>query len=78
MNDRERDLIRWICEGDMRKTKIAAKLYLEGVTAKKDKDFVERSIRKLENQGNFIALPANMERLLVAEESSLSPTPSFF
>lgn len=78
MNDRERDMIYWICEGDMRKAKIYAKLYLEGVTAKKDQEFVSCSLRKLESQGNFIKLPANLESFLVAEESALFPHSKFY
>lgn len=71
MNDSERNLIYYICEGDMRKAKIFAKHYLEGVTAKKDQEFVANALRKLENQGNFINLPTNLENLLIAEDSAL-------
>lgn len=77
MNDKERDLIHWICEGDMRRTKMSARAYLETVNAKKDQEFVSNSLRKLKQQGTFIKLPSNLEGMLVAEESSLFPHAKF-
>lgn len=77
MNDRERDLIRFVCDGDIRKAQQQAKLVLGAVTAKKDEQFKNNMLRKLEAKGNFIELPYNLQQLLVAEDMSSFPEARF-
>lgn len=78
MNDNERLLIRYVCEGDMRKAQLQAKLVLNGITAKKDCAFKENMLRKLEAKGNFIELPYNLQSFLTAEDVSSFPESRFY
>lgn len=68
MNDRERDLIQWVVDGDIRKAQQCARLVLDGITAKKDEQFKTNMIRRLDAKGNVIELPYNLQHLLVAED----------
>lgn len=78
MNDRERELIRLVCEGDIRKSQRQAKIVLEGLTAKKDEQFKNHMLRKLDAKGpSLIELPYNLQQLLVAEDMTDFPEARF-
>lgn len=78
MNDRERELIRLVCEGDIRKSQRQAKVVLEGLTAKKDEQFKNHMLRKLDAKGpSFIELPYNLKDILAAEDVSNFPLARF-
>ena len=47
MNDNERALLRYVVEGDIRKSQQQAKIVLEGLTTVKDKAFKETCLRTL-------------------------------
>lgn len=47
MNDNERTLLRYVVEGDIRKSQQQAKIVLEGLTTVKDKAFKETCLRTL-------------------------------
>jgi hypothetical protein len=72
MNERDKILLRYVCDGDMRRARQQAKLILENTTAKKDEHFRNEMLRKLETKSNFIELPANLQGILVAEDSAFS------
>lgn len=77
MNDNERELIRYVCDGDIRKAQKAARIVLNGLSAKKDEQFKENMIRKLESKGDFIELPYNLRSLLIAEDMTNFPEARF-
>ena len=71
MNDNERALLRYVVEGDIRKSQQQAKIVLEGLTTVKDKAFKETCLRTLASKSpTLIELPYNLQGLLVAEDSS--------
>lgn len=77
MNDRERDLIRIVCDGDIRMAQKQARLVLNGLTAKKDEQFKANMLRKLDAKGDFIELPYNLQHLLIAEDMTNFPKARF-
>lgn len=77
MNDQERDLIRYVCEGDIRKAQQQAKIILNGLSAKRDEQFNGNMLRKLDLKGNLIELPYNLKNLLVAEDMTNFPEARF-
>lgn len=77
MNDNERWLIQYVCDGDIRKSQKQAKIVLEGLTAKKDEQFKANMLRKLDAKGNLIELPYNLQHLLVAEDMANFPEARF-
>lgn len=77
MNDRERELIRYVVDGDIRKSQQAARIILNGLTAKKDEQFRDNMLRKLDAKGNVIELPYNLQHLLVAEDMAAFPDGRF-
>lgn len=71
VNDNERTLLRYVVEGDIRKSQQQAKIVLEGLTTDKDKAFKETCLRTLASKSpTLIELPYNLQGLLVAEDSS--------
>lgn len=75
MNDNERNLLRTVAEGDIRKAQDAARVILNGITAQKDQMFKTNLLRKLDARpANFIELPYNLRDLLIAEDVRDYPT----
>lgn len=71
MNENERALLRYVVEGDIRKSQQQAKIVLEGLTTVKDKAFKETCLRTLASKSpTLIELPYNLQGLLVAEDLS--------
>lgn len=53
MNDNERALLRYVVEGDIRKSQQQAKIVLEGLTTDKDKAFKETCLRTLASKKSY-------------------------
>lgn len=77
MNDSERSLIRFVCDGDMRNAQKAVKIILNSISSKKDEQFKENMFRKLESKRKFIELPYNLQHLLIAEDTEEFPEARF-
>lgn len=77
MNDKERELIRIVCDGDIRLAQKQARIVLNGLTTKKDEQFQKNMLRKLDAKGNFIELPYNLQHLLLAEDMTNFPEARF-
>ena len=73
MNNSERILLNYICDGDLRMAQKQARIVLSGMNAKKDEHFKADMLRKLEAKGNRIELPYNVKGLLVAEDMTNFP-----
>lgn len=66
VNDNERALLRYVVEGDIRKSQQQAKIVLEGLTTVKDKAFKETCLRTLASKSpTLIELPYNLQGLLI-------------
>ena len=77
MNDQERLLIRYVCDGDIRKSQKQARIVLNGLTSKRDEQFKDEMLRKLDSKANCIELPYNLQHLLVAEDMANFPAARF-
>lgn len=78
MNDSERVLLRYVCDGDIKKSQQQARIILNGMASKKDETFQKGMIRKLDAKAtNLIELPYNLRELLVAEDVSDFPESRF-
>lgn len=78
MNDKERELIRFVVDGDIRKAQKQAQIILNGLTTEKDKRFKEYQLKRLANKGpELIELPPNMQNLLIAQDVSNFPESRF-
>ena len=78
MNDNERTLIRYVCDGDISQAQTQARIILNGITAKCDTQFKLNNLRKLDNHpANLIQLPMNVQSLLVAEDTTFFPKGRF-
>lgn len=73
MNNSERILLNYICDGDLRMAQKQARLVLNGMNAKKDEHFKADMLRKLDAKGNRIELPYNVKGLLIAEDMTNFP-----
>lgn len=73
MNNSERILLNYVCDGDLRMAQKQARLVLNGMNAKKDEHFKADMLRKLDAKGNRIELPYNVKGLLVAEDMTNFP-----
>lgn len=78
MNDNERVLLSYVCDGDIRKAQQQAKIILNGISSQKDERFKENMLRKLEAKGpQMIELPYNLRELLIAEDVTDFPMSRF-
>ena len=77
MNELVRQLIRHVCDGDIRRAQQQARLVLNHNATKKDEQFKENMLRKLDAKGNLIELPQHLRALLVAEDASDFPEARF-
>lgn len=77
MNDSERTLLRYVCDGDIKKAKQQARVILSSISSKKDEQFRDNMLRKLDAKGNLIELPYNLRELLIVEDSSHFPEGRF-
>lgn len=77
MTEQGKILLRYVCDGDMKRSRQQAKLILEKSTTKKDEHFRNEMLKRLETKSNFIELPANLQGILVAEDSTFFPNKKF-
>lgn len=78
MNNVERDLIRWVCEGNIIKAQRQARAILTDMRALKDQRFRDEMLWKLNSKGpDLIELPSNVRELLVAENQENFPVSRF-
>ena len=77
MNDSERVLLHYVCDGDIKKSQQQAKIILNGMTSKKDESFQKDMLCKLDKKTNLIELPYNLRELLIAEDMSSFPENRF-
>lgn len=77
MNDKQRLLIQYICDGDIKKAQQQARIILNELTTAKDEMFKKNMLRKLDTKSNIIELPYNLREFLIAEDVSNFPESRF-
>lgn len=77
MNNNERILIRYVCDGDVRRAQKQARIILDGLKSQKDEQFKGEMLRKLDSKANLVELPYNLQHLLVAEDTANFPAARF-
>jgi len=77
MNDKQRLLIQYICDGDIKKAQQQARIILNELTTAKDEMFKKNMLRKLDTKPNIIELPYNLREFLIAEDVSNFPENRF-
>lgn len=78
MNDHERQLLRSVVDGDMRRAKALAKAVLLSIKTVKDEQFKNHLLKQLDAQPTLIELPSNLRSLLRAEDSTLFPIGRYY
>ena len=68
MNNLERSLITHVVNGNMPRAKDTAKMILQQSTTKKDKDFCETMLQKLEKKQLAFSIPSNIQGCLEVED----------
>lgn len=77
MNNDIRNLISYVCQGNLKSAQMQAKNILEADNTEKNKRFREDMIHRLEMQKGFENLPQNLKSLLVIEEPENYPEGKF-
>ena len=71
MNDNDRQLIRYVCDGEIRKAQQQAMIILKASKTQKDEKFVKHMIEKIEaKQAKPLEVPFNIQEFVIAEDSS--------
>ncbi len=77
MNNDERILIRYVCDGDMRRAQMQARRILGAITSQRDAAFRDDMIRRIEARKDFVTLPASIKGLLAVDDSAVFPEKKF-
>ncbi len=77
MNNNERILLRYVCDGDMKRAQMQAKCILTTISSQKDASFRDDMLRRMETRKIFVELPQNLKGLLVIEDSAAFPDAKF-
>jgi len=77
MNDKQRLLLLYICDGDIKNAQKQARIILNELTAAKDEMFKKSMLRKLDTKPSIIELPYNLREFLIAEDVSNFPESRF-
>lgn len=68
MTDKEKMLIRFVAEGDLKRAQSQAKIILDGITTQKDQNFKETMLKKMDGAYGLIRLPDNIKNLFRVED----------
>lgn len=71
MNNGERTLIRYVCDGDMRRAQMQARCILGAIKSQRDADFRDEMIRRIEMRKNFVELPDSLKGILAVDDSNV-------
>ncbi len=77
MNNNERILLRYVCDGDMKRAQMQARCILAAVSSQKDAAFRDDMLRRMEARKDFVELPQNLKGLLAVEDSTTFPDAKF-
>ena len=77
MNNDERALIRYVCDGDMRRAQMQARCILGAITSQRDAAFRDDMIRRIDVRKGVVKLPDSLKGLLVVDDSAVFPESKF-
>lgn len=78
MNDRERELLRYVAKGDIKTAQKAARIVLNGITSQKDQRMKENLLQELDrSEQRFLTLPSDLRNILVVEDTRTFPEKKF-
>lgn len=77
MNNDERVLIRYVCDGDMRRAQFQARCILGAITSQRDAAFRDDMLRRMETRKDLMELPGTLKGLLAVEDSTIFPEAKF-
>lgn len=77
MNNNERILIRYVCDGDIRRAQMQARCILDAITSQRDAVFRDDMIRRMEARKDLMELPDTLKGLLAVEDSTVFPEVKF-
>ena len=77
MNNDERALIRYVCDGDMRRAQMQARCILGGITSQRDAAFRDDMIRRIDARKGVVKLPDSLKGLLAIDDSAVFPESKF-
>lgn len=77
MNNDERVLLRYICDGDMRRAQMQARCILNAISSQRDATFRDDMLRRMDMKKDFMGLPQNLKGLLAVEDSTSFPVAKF-
>ncbi|MBD5098160.1 MAG: AAA family ATPase [Clostridiales bacterium] len=78
MNNDERVLIRYVCDGDMRRAQMQARSILNTISSPKDAAFRDDMLRRMTRvPKGFMELPQGIKGLLAIEDSAAFPEEKF-
>ena len=75
MNNDERALIRYVCDGDMRRAQMQARCILGGITSQRDAAFRDDMIRRIDVRKGVVKLPDSLKGLV--DDSAVFPESKF-
>ncbi len=79
MNDAERMLIRYVCEGEIRKAQDQASIVLDTIKSQKDERFVQSMKTKLSmKKPELVEVPYNIKEFVIAENSETFPINRYY
>lgn len=77
MNNDERVLIRYVCDGDMRRAQMQARCILNAISSQRDAAFRDDMFRRMEARKDLMELPSSLKGLLAVEDSTVFPEAKF-
>lgn len=78
MNDRERELLRYVAKGDIKTAQKAARIVLNGITSQKDQRMKEDLLQELDrSEQRLLTLPSGLRNILVVENTRTFPEKKF-
>lgn len=72
MNDDIRSLLRYVCNGDIEKSKIAAKIVLNNIKSQKDEKFKNDMLNKLQSSSGLITLKSKLTFVDIVDASNFN------
>lgn len=78
MNERERELLRYVAKGDIKTAQKAARIILNGITSQKDQRMKENLLQELDrSEQRFLTLSSGLRNILVVEDTRTFPEKEF-
>ena len=77
MNNKTRNLLNWVCRGNIRLAQEEARILLNSMTAQKDEIFKADMLKRLDKGASLNNLPPKVEGILTVEDTTEFPLDRF-